>query len=299
MQGFLNVDKPRGMTSFDVVRKIKKIIPRGIKIGHLGTLDPMAGGVLPLAIGKATRVIPYVEDERKVYIAQFTLGAVSDTQDAWGRVDYTGKKDFRAERLEGILQEFTGRIKQIPPMYSAVHHQGKRLYELAREGITVAREEREIVIHSLEILEINRDAELPVIKIKVDCSRGTYVRTLGHDIGVKLGTGALLSGLVRICSGRFNIEQASPLEKILQDQTSINHYLWPLDYPLTHLPAIQIDSREDLQAIMNGQAVAIKARLPQGLIRVYSPENSLVALARSNHEGAGMIKAERVFNKGA
>ncbi len=295
MHGFLNIDKPQGMTSFEVVKKIKKIIPGKVKIGHLGTLDPMAGGVLPLAIGKATRIIPYIEDERKIYIAQFTLGAVSDTQDAWGRIDYTGKKDFRTEQLEDILQEFTGRIKQIPPMYSAVHYQGKRLYELAREGITVAREEREIVIHSLEILEINRDAELPVVKIKVDCSRGTYVRTLGHDIGVKLGTGALLSGLVRICSGQFNIEQALPLEKILQDQTLINHYLWPLDYPLAHLPAVQIDSGQDMNAIMNGQAVTVKARLPQGLIRVYSPENSLVALARSNYEGVGMIKAERVL----
>jgi tRNA pseudouridine55 synthase len=295
LHGFLNIDKPQGMTSFEVVKKIKKIIPGKVKIGHLGTLDPMAGGVLPLAIGKATRIIPYIEDERKIYIAQFTLGAVSDTQDAWGRIDYTGKKDFRTEQLEDILQEFTGRIKQIPPMYSAVHYQGKRLYELAREGITVAREEREIVIHSLEILEINRDAELPVVKIKVDCSRGTYVRTLGHDIGVKLGTGALLSGLVRICSGQFNIEQALPLEKILQDQTLINHYLWPLDYPLAHLPAVQIDSGQDMNAIMNGQAVTVKARLPQGLIRVYSPENSLVALARSNYEGVGMIKAERVL----
>ncbi len=295
MHGFLNIDKPQGMTSFEVVKKIKKIIPGKVKIGHLGTLDPMAGGVLPLAIGKATRIIPYIEDERKIYIAQFTLGAVSDTQDAWGRIDYTGKKDFRTEQLEDILQEFTGRIKQIPPMYSAVHYQGKRLYELAREGITVAREEREIVIHSLEILEINRDAELPVVKIKVDCSRGTYVRTLGHDIGVKLGTGALLSGLVRICSGQFNIEQALPLEKILQDQTLINHYLWPLDYPLAHLPAVHIDSGQDMNAIMNGQAVTVKARLPQGLIRVYSPENSLVALARSNYEGVGMIKAERVL----
>ena len=295
MHGFLNIDKPQGMTSFEVVKKIKKIIPGKVKIGHLGTLDPMAGGVLPLAIGKATRIIPYIEDERKIYIAQFTLGAVSDTQDAWGRIDYTGKKDFRTEQLEDILQEFTGRIKQIPPMYSAVHYQGKRLYELAREGITVAREEREIVIHSLEILEINRDAELPVVKIKVDCSRGTYVRTLGHDIGVKLGTGALLSGLVRICSGQFNIEQALPLEKILQDQTLINHYLWPLDYPLAHLPAVQIDSGQDMNAIMNGQAVTVKARLPQGLIRVYSRENSLVALARSNYEGVGMIKAERVL----
>jgi tRNA pseudouridine55 synthase len=295
LHGFLNIDKPQGMTSFEVVKKIKKIIPGKVKIGHLGTLDPMAGGVLPLAIGKATRIIPYIEDERKIYIAQFTLGAVSDTQDAWGRIDYTGKKDFRTEQLEDILQEFTGRIKQIPPMYSAVHYQGKRLYELAREGITVAREEREIVIHSLEILEINRDAELPVVKIKVDCSRGTYVRTLGHDIGVKLGTGALLSGLVRICSGQFNIEQALPLEKILQDQTLINHYLWPLDYPLAHLPAVQIDSGQDMNAIMNGQAVTVKARLPQGLIRVYSRENSLVALARSNYEGVGMIKAERVL----
>lgn len=295
MHGFLNVDKPGGMTSFDVIRKIKKIIPRKAKIGHLGTLDPMASGVLPIAVGKATRIIPYIEDERKEYIAQLTLGVVSDTQDAWGHISHTGKKDFQQQQLGDILKEFTGRIKQIPPMYSAVHHQGKRLYELAREGITVTREEREIVIHALQLLEVNQDSDLPVIKIKVVCSRGTYVRTLGHDIGAKLGTGALLSSLIRTRSGMFNIEQAFSLEKILQDKQQINQYLLPLDYPLAHMPAIHINSEQDINAIMNGQAVAIKDRLPDGLVRVYSPGDNLVALARSNYKEPGMIKAERVF----
>lgn len=295
MHGFLNVDKPGGMTSFDVIRKIKQVIPRGVKIGHLGTLDPMASGVLPVALGKATRVIPYIEDEHKVYLAQLTLGAVSDTQDAWGNITYTGNRDFNPEQLQAILKEFTGTTKQLPPMFSAVHHQGKRLYELAREGITVTREEREIIIHDLQVLEIDEETELPVVKIKVDCSRGTYVRTLGHDIGAKLGTGALLSSLIRIRSGMFTIEQASPLEKILQDKQQIDQYLLPLDYPLAHMPAIHIDSRQDIYALTNGQAVAINDQLPEGLMRVYDPENNLVALARNNYEDSGMLKAERVF----
>lgn len=293
MDGFLNIDKPGGMTSFDVIRRIKQIIPRGVKIGHLGTLDPMASGVLPIALGKATRVIPYIDDERKVYIAQLTLGVTSDTQDAWGEISYTGNTIFHQKHLENILKGFTGRLKQIPPMYSAVHYQGKRLYELAREGKTVARDERDITVYELQLLEINHDTELPVIKIQVDCSRGTYVRTLGHDIGTQLGTGALISGLIRICSGNFNITEAHSLENILENKQRLVNYLLPLDYPIQHLPALYIDSEQDIIALSNGQAIVLQDKPPEGLIRMYSGDN-LLALARS-YERSGMIKAERVF----
>jgi tRNA pseudouridine55 synthase len=293
LDGFLNIDKPRGMTSFDVIRRIKQIIPRGIKIGHLGTLDPMASGVLPIAMGKATRVIPYIDDERKVYIAQLTLGVTSDTQDAWGEISYTGNTNFHKKHLENILKDFTGRLKQIPPMYSAVHYQGKRLYELAREGKTVAREERYITVYELRLLEINQDTELPVIKIQVDCSRGTYVRTLAHDIGTQLGTGALMSGLIRIRSGNFSITEAHSLEKILENKQRLAHYLLPLDHPIQHLPTLNIDSEQDTIALSNGQAIVLKDKPPEGLMRVYAGDK-LLALARS-YEGSELIKAERVF----
>ena len=147
LHGFLNINKSEGMTSYDVIRKIKPLLPRKTKIGHLGTLDPMASGVLPLALGNATRIIPFIKNENKTYVATMTLGAVSDTLDAWGQVSYTGQTRFQEKDLRNILKEFTGNIKQLPPMYSAVHHQGQRLYELARQGISVEREEREVVVY--------------------------------------------------------------------------------------------------------------------------------------------------------
>jgi len=294
LHGFLNINKPTGMTSFDVIRKIRQIIPRGVKIGHLGTLDPMASGVLPIALGKATRIIPYIEDEKKSYIAELTLGAISDTQDAWGQITYTGNTKFAVEDLQAILKQFSGTIKQIPPMYSAVHHQGKRLYEYAREGISVTRREREINIYSLQVLKIDKNSALPVIKLKIDCSRGTYIRTLCNDIGAQLGTGGLMSSLVRIYSGGFNIEQACPLEKIANNKLYLKQHLMPLDYPLQSIPAISIDSWQDIRDVMNGRAITLANKNVHGLLRLYNPEGKLIALARNTGD-QGTIKPERVF----
>ncbi|HPT70087.1 MAG TPA: tRNA pseudouridine(55) synthase TruB, partial [Syntrophomonas sp.] len=181
MHGFLNINKDPGMTSFDVLKKIKKIIPK-TKLGHLGTLDPMAAGVLPVAMGHATRLIEYIEDSDKTYHARMTLGGVSDTQDAWGNIERTGCSSYRSEDLLKILTEFTGTIKQIPPMYSAVHHQGQRLYELARQGLEVERIAREIEIKSLQMLRSGEDTEgNPTIELVIKCSKGTYIRTICHD----------------------------------------------------------------------------------------------------------------------
>ena len=153
LQGFFNINKPQGLTSFDVIRRIKKQIPRKCKIGHLGTLDPMATGVLPVAVGNATRVIEYAAGVNKEYIAAFILGGVSDTQDATGQITIQQEEVIAdADELAGVLQQFTGRIEQIPPMYSAVHHQGRRLYELARQGVEVVREPREVTIEAIELL---------------------------------------------------------------------------------------------------------------------------------------------------
>jgi tRNA pseudouridine55 synthase len=297
LHGFLNIDKPQGMTSFDVIRKIKPVLPRQCKLGHLGTLDPMASGVLPIAVGKATRVIPFIENEDKSYIATMTLGVVSDTQDAWGQITCTENKQFQVEKLKDILKGFTGRIKQIPPMYSAVHHQGKRLYELARQGVTVAREEREIVIYALNLLEINEKLDLPQVKIQVDCSKGTYVRTLCHDIGQVLETGALLSSLQRTRSGPFTIDQAYPLQQILQDKENISQYLLALDYPLANMPAIYLKSAEEADDILNGRAITINEEIADGMVRVFSTEAKLLALARNHSREVkpGLIKPERVF----
>ncbi|MDD2620108.1 MAG: tRNA pseudouridine(55) synthase TruB, partial [Syntrophomonadaceae bacterium] len=197
MHGFLNVNKPLGLVSFDVIRKLKKILPRKTKIGHLGTLDPMARGVLPVAIGQATKIIPYIEDESKEYIASMILGGRSDSQDAWGQITYGPAVAVDLDMLKCIIKDFQGNIKQIPPMFSAVHHEGKRLYELARQGITVERAAREAFIKSIEIIDCDFSLKYPEISFRVVCSKGTYVRTLCHDIGEALGTGAFLSALLR------------------------------------------------------------------------------------------------------
>jgi len=295
LHGFLNINKPEGMTSYDVIRKIKPLLPHKTKIGHLGTLDPMAGGVLPLALGSATRVIPFIKNEDKTYLATVTLGAVSDTLDAWGQVRYTDRVSFQEKDLRSILKEFTGNIKQLPPMYSAVHHQGQRLYELARQGINVNREEREVVINSIELLDINRQLDLPAVKIRVDCSKGTYIRTLCDDIGRRLGTGALLSNLVRIRSGDFTIEQSYLLEELV-DRTNIEEYLLSIDYPISGIPALSIESPQDIDAILNGRMIKTSIQLPDGMVRVYTNNHKLLALALStgNNEQT-LIKPERVF----
>jgi tRNA pseudouridine55 synthase len=296
LHGFINVNKPQGITSFEVIKKIKQIIPGRFKIGHMGTLDPMASGVLPVAVGKATRVIPYIKNDIKCYLAELTLGVVSDTQDIWGEVRRTGINHFDINHLHSILGKMTGNIMQIPPMYSALHYQGKRLYELARQGITVARKEREILIYSIQLLKVDLDSEFPLIKIKIKCSPGTYVRTLCHDIGEKLGTGGLLSSLIRVRSGNFNIENSYPLEQLWQNKQNISYYILPLDYPISTLPLVKIDSIEAIEAVMNGRMINIANAIPEGLIRLYAPTGHFIALAHSSYsEGKWMVKAERVF----
>ncbi len=295
MHGFLNIDKPDGITSYDVIRRIKPLLPRKTKMGHLGTLDPMASGVLPLALGNATRIIPFIKNEDKTYLATMTLGAVSDTLDAWGQISYTGQTRYQEKDLRDILKEFTGNIKQLPPMYSAVHHQGQRLYELARQGITVSREEREVAIYSIDLLDIDNKLDLPAVKIRVDCSKGTYVRTLCHDIGQRLGTGAILSNLIRIRSGDFTIEQSCTLEELLHT-TNIEEHLLGIDYPITIMPALSIESPDDIDAILNGRMIKTSTKLPDGIVRVYANNHQLLALAVSTgNSEQSVIKPERVF----
>jgi tRNA pseudouridine55 synthase len=271
------VNKPQGLTSFDVIRKLKKKLPK-LKLGHLGTLDPMAAGVLPVAIGHATRLIEYIPQETKVYIATMTIGGISDTQDAWGNITYTGKTDFNASHLKGTFNYYTGLVEQIPPMYSAVHHKGQRLYELARKGISVERESRRITISSIHQLEISQDQKgLPLIRIQVECSKGTYIRTLCHDIGQRLGTGAFMSELTRIRSGAFTIEESRELEDILNNDSV--SCLKPLDYPLNEYPKIELAFEQEYRSILNGNTSSGNYDCDQGIIRVYYA-NQLISIAQ-------------------
>lgn len=295
MHGFLNINKPAGMTSFDVIRKLKPRLPKRTRIGHLGTLDPMATGVLPIAVGQATRIIHYVEGGDKEYIASMTLGGVSDTQDAWGEITYNQPVNISREQLEAVLPSFQGKIWQEPPMYSAVHHQGVRLYELARQGQTVERKKRCIEIKTLELLQFNDRVSQPIADLKVVCSPGTYIRTLCHDIGQHLGTGAFLSALTRTRSGKFLLSQSVDLEIIIENWS--DSLLLPMDYPLQDWPYLILRTAEQIKALQNGQTIHVSGKIPAGLLRVYQPNEKLLAITKVYYDGNRCsLKPERVFH---
>lgn len=288
MDGFININKSPSMTSFDVIKKLKRIIPK-TKLGHLGTLDPMAQGVLPVAIGFATRLIEYVSQTDKIYQASMTLGGVSDTQDAWGNIVYKPDIAFVKEDLAAIIDKYTGKISQIPPMYSAVHYHGERLYDLARQGIIVDREARNIEIEYIKLLGIQRDEEdRPLIKMEVRCSKGTYIRTLCHDIGDELGTGAYMSALTRVRAGVFTIEDAFTLDEIAQCTDDLDGLIKPADYPLMHLGKLTIEEQA-LEKILNGNRIQLEEDLPSGFVRVYEPQGKLIAMAECLPEDNGTI----------
>ena len=216
MLGFVNVFKPAGPTSAQIVARLRRIYgiygrDRKLAAGHLGTLDPQAAGVLPVAIGKATRLIPMLTDQRKAYACTLVLGRSTTTQDATGETVASAEvpRDWR-KRLDAALPAFVGKISQTPPMYSAVHHDGKRLYELAREGRTVERRSRTATIYAVTLL----GAEANTARLRVACGEGTYVRTLCHDIGEAVGIPAHMGALVREASGPFLLYEALTLEDI-------------------------------------------------------------------------------------
>ena len=207
MDGVIVIRKEKGFTSHDVVAKLRGILHMK-KIGHTGTLDPDAEGVLPVALGKATRLVDMITDKEKTYEAVMRLGVVTDTQDMSGTVlSQTAELHVTEEELRTVTESFTGDYMQVPPMYSALKVNGKKLYELAREGKTVERKPRPVHFYEIEILEI----DLPLVRFRVTCSKGTYIRTLCHDIGEKLGCGAAMEILLRTKVGRFTLDDAITL----------------------------------------------------------------------------------------
>jgi len=216
INGIILVDKPSGITSFGVVSKIRETL-KVKRVGHGGTLDPLATGVLPILVGNATKSASKFLDGEKAYVGEMVVGIVTDTDDSEGKILSSVRADAKDvfDRVKGIAGSFIGKIKQIPPMVSARHHKGQRLYDLARQGITVEREPREVTIHELRLLDFE-SADNPRIKFYCRCSKGTYIRALVHDIGDMLGTGAHLSMLRRVLSGPFSIEQALPLDEVLR-----------------------------------------------------------------------------------
>ncbi len=253
MDGVINVLKPVGMTSSDVVVSLKKIL-KTKKVGHTGTLDPDVSGVLPICVGKGTRLAEYLTRQGKAYRAEITFGIVTTTQDRSGEVLQKSYPVVSQEDFSKVIPQFLGTIRQIPPMYSAVRHQGKHLYELARQGIEVERTSREVQIHRLELLQWISDT-FPKGIFEVECSKGTYIRTLCHDIGEALGCGAHMSDLIRLSSGPFKIEDSTPLDTIKERVDKGDFaFLIPLDQTLDLVKVTLSPSRGE--AFRKGLATA-------------------------------------------
>ncbi|MBP3820409.1 tRNA pseudouridine(55) synthase TruB [bacterium] len=222
MFGFLNIYKPKGWTSFDVVAKIRKIV--NIKsVGHTGTLDPFATGVLPVCIGKSTKLIEYLPDDKE-YIATVKFGSNTDTYDLEGQVTQTFDKKVEKKDVEYALKLFEGEIEQTPPIYSAIKVNGKKLYEYARNGQNVEIKSRKVYIYKIELLEFDDDSQ--IAKIKIACSKGTYIRSIAYDLGAKLGCGGYLIALERTKAGMFNIDNSININEIINIK---NHLINPLD----------------------------------------------------------------------
>ena len=270
--GIIIIDKPQGWTSMDVCAKLRGILKER-RIGHGGTLDPMATGVLPVFVGSATRAVEFAEAGDKEYIAGLRLGIITDTQDTTGTVQATHPVQITREQLESVLPQFTGPIAQVPPMYSAIKRQGQKLYELARKGVEVERKPRSITIHSLEILEQLENGDYI---LKVRCSKGTYVRTLCHDIGQVLGCGGTMSSLRRTEAAGFTIRQAVTWEEVEDNGADL---LLPGDRCVSSYPSFTIWEEEQERRCRNGNPIR-EPGLSPGLYRVYGRKGDFLCLSR-------------------
>ena len=297
--GILNVYKEKGFTSHDVVAKLRGILKQK-KIGHTGTLDPEAVGVLPVCLGNATKVCDLLTDKDKTYEAILRLGTVTDTQDTSGTVISACAADLSDTGLNRALDEellkFTGIYSQIPPMYSAIKINGKKLYELAREGKTVERKGREV--HIYEITRLDQPVRKDEAAIRVRCSKGTYIRTLCHDIGKNLGCGGCMSALKRTQVGPFTIENALKLSQIegLAGNGSIDSVIIPVDALFKQWPVLKIPQEQE-KYLYNGNPLKVKAgELPEDgqCFRVYDTMGKFTAIYRFD-AGTGQFKSEKMF----
>lgn len=282
--GIIIIDKPEGWTSQDVAAKLRGVFHER-RVGHGGTLDPMATGVLPIFIGRATRAVEFFESAEKEYVAGLRLGLETNTQDTTGEMVAEKPVSVTRSQVKAVLNQFLGLQQQLPPMYSAVKIGGKKLYELARQGKMVERKPREITIHDLELLE-GDGAEY---RFRVRCSKGTYVRTLCHDIGQALGCGGCMSSLRRTQAGCFSLGQAVTMEALLGEQNPAS-LLLPVDSLFAELPAVTV-SQGQLRPILNG-APAKAGLLSPGRYRVYGPDGQFLMVGRAEQ---GRLHTEKSF----
>ena len=278
--GIIVIDKSAGWTSMDVCAKLRGMF-REKRVGHAGTLDPMATGVLPVFIGRATRAVQFAAESDKEYIAGLRLGVVTNTQDATGEVLEERPVDVTGERLRGLLEGFRGQIEQIPPMYSAVKVNGKKLYELARKGKEVERAPRPVTIHALELLGWPDAGE--EFSLRVVCSKGTYVRTLCHDIGQALGCGGCMSSLRRVKAAGFTLADCVTLEAVQAavDRGEGESLLLPVDHCFRDRPGLTLRTAGAEKKLRNGAALTARD-LRDGEYRVYGMDKTFLALGRAS-----------------
>lgn len=288
MDGVLNIYKPVGITSFDVIRRLKKVCNTK-KIGHTGTLDPLASGVLPICLGRATKVVELIMNDYKVYKAELKLGVITDTYDREGKILDTSSVDIQKEEIEKCIKSFTGDIFQIPPMYSAIKINGKKLYELARKGVEIPREPRPITIYDIDILDIN----IPFVTFQVKCSKGTYIRSLCYDIGNKLGCGGTMWNLERIQSGIFNKDTAVEIDSISTD--NLIEYLIPIDRIFNNYDKLVINTTAE-KLLINGVRISNKHLINNAkeniMYRIYNENDTFLGLGSRNDIG---LKIEKLL----
>ncbi|OPJ61814.1 tRNA pseudouridine(55) synthase TruB [Clostridium oryzae] len=280
MDGIINCYKPEGMTSFDVVARVRKILHIK-KVGHTGTLDPAAAGVLPICVGKATKLIDFIMQGDKCYRVEMTLGVVTDTYDREGKILSLQSVNVSDEKIKEAMMKFKGEIMQVPPMYSALKHNGRKLYELARAGIEVERQPREINIYDLNIFNIHDNKVL----FDVVCSKGTYIRSLCYDIGNELGCGAMMSNLIRVYSGKFKIEDSIDINKL--NEENIFDHIISIEKVFDELPQIKVNSRFK-KLFVNGVNIKDKSFIDDmelSKYRVYNENDTLIGIGEKNNCG--------------
>lgn len=299
MNGILPLWKEKGMTSHDCVFRLRKILGTK-KVGHTGTLDPSVEGVLPICIGQSTKVAEYITDSGKEYVADISIGTATETEDADGAVvasDLSPKRITKSD-IEKVLAQLTGEITQIPPMYSAVKVNGRKLYEYARKGIEVERPERQVLIHEIELLDSSEvyEGEEVTFRIRVACGKGTYIRTLAVQIGELLGYPAHMSTLVRTASGTYRQPDCRTLDEVkrLQEEGQIHTLLRPLETALTDFPAVEL-SADILEKVLNGQVLPEHPSVANGTPVVFMKDGKAIAVYKKHPEKEGLMKPEKMF----
>lgn len=296
MDGILNINKAKGMTSHDVVAKVRKLLQQK-RVGHAGTLDPAASGVLPICIGMGTRVAEYLSESGKAYQAEITFGVVTDTYDAEGTIIRTANPaNLTLTQIEEALPSFLGPQMQLPPRYSAIKIQGQAAYKRVRSGEEITLEPRPVTFYRLEIMAWHP----PQLTLAVECSKGTYIRSLAYDLGERLGCGAYLSALIRTRSGPFQLSQSASLEQLAEvcAQGTIAEYVFPIDSALQQYPALQLDATT-LEHVLHGNAFHSDGPDQQpsaNLARIYDSEGHLLAIAIWNAEQR-IWQPKKVFHR--